>query len=32
MNVAGKKLSNQELWEEKAKKILEGKKLYQYDI
>ena len=27
MSVAGKKLSNHELWEEKAKKILEGKKI-----
>ena len=27
MSVAGKKLSKQELWEEKAKKILEGKKI-----
>ena len=27
MNVAGKKLSNQELWEEKARKLFEGKKI-----
>ena len=27
MSVAGKKLSNQELWEEKARKLFEGKKI-----
>ena len=27
MSVVGKKLSNQELWEEKAKKLFEGKKI-----
>ena len=27
MSVAGKKLTNQELWEEKARKLFEGKKI-----